>query len=85
MTQNRSYYSKRYKPNCKKKKAGYLVLKAIKKNIFVHHSYYNCVFCDVEAQLYHHINYNLPLLLMPMCIKCHRKLHTDLKKRGIYL
>ena len=82
MSHKKSYYSRKYKLKDIRIRKAFCIMR---KNKIESFSIYNCIFCEIKAQLYHHINYDYPLLLIPMCIKCHRKLHTELKKRKITL
>ena len=38
-----------------------------------------CYFCSKKARHGHHPNYDLPHLRVPLCMGCHRKLHSILK------
>ncbi len=38
-----------------------------------------CAFCGAEQVQGHHPDYNQPLLIVWLCITCHRKLHVEIR------
>jgi len=38
-----------------------------------------CVDCDEQAQHYHHPDYTKPLEVIPLCAKCHKLRHLEMK------
>lgn len=41
-----------------------------------------CYFCEEEAKHRHHLDYNIPELIIPLCVKCHRRLHVLIDYKG---
>ncbi len=35
----------------------------------------NCFVCGKQARHYHHVDYDKPLEVIPVCVKCHSKVH----------
>lgn len=40
-----------------------------------------CAFCQEEQTQKHHPDYNEPLLIVWLCAKCHKELHTSQKNK----
>jgi hypothetical protein len=42
----------------------------------------DCFVCGGQAKQYHHIDYDKPLEVFPMCVSCHQGWHGANKKPG---
>ena len=42
----------------------------------------HCFVCGEEARHYHHVDYDKPTEVIPVCVKCHRALHVKTKLPG---
>lgn len=62
----------------KKRNAATLVQKRVARGKYPKVSVFKCVDCDKQAQHYHHTDYDLPWLVVPMCHSCHRQEHLRL-------
>ena len=62
----------------KKRNAATLVQKRVARGKYPKASVFKCVDCDKQAQHYHHTDYDLPWLVVPMCLFCHRQEHVRL-------
>jgi hypothetical protein len=62
----------------KKRNAATLVQKRVARGKYPKVSVFKCVDCERQAQHYHHTDYDLPWLVVPMCHFCHRQEHLRL-------
>ena len=53
------------------------VMKAIKRGEIEPIIKCKCKLCNKNAKQYHHPNYDKPLKVIPLCIKCHNKIHHE--------
>ncbi len=42
-----------------------------------------CYFCEKKSEELHHPDYDKPELVIPLCIKCHKKLHVITNRREV--
>ncbi len=70
-------YHKNKKINPQMVKARYIISNAVQAKKLKRSSEYSCVICNSkQARGYHHVDYNRPFLVFPMCRLCHNYIHT---------
>ena len=65
------------KNNTPKNKAELLIATEIRAKRLIKPTELKCNRCFSMAEEYHHFNYDYPLSVIPLCIKCHHLVHKD--------
>ncbi len=59
----------------KKRNANTMVQKRVARGAYPNVCTFKCVDCNEQATEYHHTDYDLPWLVVPMCKACHKAEH----------
>jgi hypothetical protein len=59
-----------------KAKAKSYINHRVEKGTFPRANTKKCLYCNSVAEEYHHPDYSRPFFVEPVCLKCHRKIHS---------
>ena len=71
--QKRAYIKRNYK----KQKAHWTISNMVKRGKLERIFTKECYCCNKQAEEYHHPDYSKPKDVIPVCIPCHRYIHTE--------
>jgi hypothetical protein len=75
--------NKKYVQKYPEKKHAHNIIKyEIESGRLMKAKFFYCFRCGKEAKHYHHPDYNFPLSVQPVCVKCHREIHKTETRRS---